>query len=328
MQSVATAIVMFSVLFPSKGWFAPGQPMTVDVKGAGAPITLMLMDFAGKPIDAQGDEEITGDSTIELISIWPQLKTPGIYLLLAVPKGKSPSEFAGTPLVINVRADRRRDAAPGPMVTRVEPLRYAVISTDKGDVTIIFYYDVAPNTCASFMRLAEGGYFDGLLFHRIIDGFVVQGGDPRGDGTGGPGYRLEAEFSTREHREGALSMARQGDPIEAQGSMPRLEYASSAGSQFFICLDYERTKQLDGRYTVFGMVTDGMDAVKELAKAPTEPQTNRPLTPQVMKSVRILPVTAERNPYLKFLNLSTIPLAPSGPVTPAQPTTAPATPVP
>jgi peptidyl-prolyl cis-trans isomerase B (cyclophilin B) len=226
---------------------------------------------------------------------------------MAVPKDKSPSQFIGTPLVISVRDDKRRDAPPGPIVFRIEPLRYATLSTDKGDLTIVFFYDVAPHTAGNFMRLAEGGYYDGLTFHRIVPDFVIQGGDPKGDGTGGPGYHIEAEFSSKEHREGVLSMARQADPIEAQGAMPRAEARDSAGSQFFICLDYEHTKQLDGRYTAFGQVVDGMDAVKAIAKVPTDPQTQRPKQPQIIKSVKIIPVTADHNPYAKMLNLSSMP---------------------
>ncbi len=308
MQVIASAIIMFSVLLPSKMWYAPDQPIPVQVRGDGD-TTLVLVDFMGKPIEADEPVQAGAGKTIDIKHAWPQLNTPGTYVLLAVPKGKSPSEFAGTPLVVGVRDDKRRDAPPGPIVVKVEPLRYALLSTDKGDMKIAFYYDVAPHTSAAFMGLAEGGYYDGLTFHRIVPNFVIQGGDPRGDGTGGPGYHIEAEFSSREHRPGVLSMARQGDPMEAQGAMPRPEAANSAGSQFFICLDYERTKQLDGRYTAFGQVVDGMDVVKQIGEAPTNPETQRPTTPQTIKSVRVVSVTAKDNPYAKVLNLSTVPVA-------------------
>lgn len=308
MQVIAPALaVMFSVLFPGKMWFTPDQPLEIQVKGAGGEVTLVLMDFLGKPMEPEGSADIAGDQTVNLMSVWPQLKTPGTYVLSAVPKGKPSSEFVGTPLVIGVRGDKRRDAPPGPMVIKIEPLRYGVLSTEKGDMTIVFYYDVAPNTAANFISLANGGFFDGLTFHRIVPSFVLQGGDPKGDGTGGPGYHIEAEFNAREHREGVLSMARQGDPIEAQGAMPRSEAANSAGSQFFICLDYEHTKQLDGRYTAFGKVVEGMDVAREIAKTPTDPQNDRPTTPQVIKSIRILPVAAAKNPYAPMLHLSPSP---------------------
>jgi len=122
------------------------------------------------------------------------------------------------------------------MVTKVEPLRYVMMTTKQGPIKMAFYYDVAPNTVNSFLTLSEQGYFNGLLFHRIVKDFVIQGGDPKGDGSGGPGYNLEAEFNDRLHTEGVLSMARASEP-------------NSAGSQFFICLDYGHTKSLDHQYT-------------------------------------------------------------------------------
>jgi peptidyl-prolyl cis-trans isomerase B (cyclophilin B) len=318
MQAVASAILMFSVLFPAKTWFSPDQPITVEVR-ADQPVMLMLLDFLGKPLEPRQPAQFpAGQTTVNLRDHWQQLQVPGTYLLLAVPQGAAPAQFLGTPLVIQVREDKRRDAPPGPMVIKVEPLSYAVISTDHGEMTVMFYYDVAPNTVANFISLAQGGYYDGLSFHRIVPGFVIQGGDPRGDGTGGPGYHIEAEFSNREHREGVLSMARQGDPIERQGVMPRPEAANSAGSQFFICLDYARTRQLDGRYTAFGKVVQGFEVAQEIAKTPiADPETGRPQTPQIIRAVRILPVTRDNNPYAQMLNLS--PVATTSPAATASP---------
>lgn len=314
MQLLAPAIVMFSVLFPSKTWYAPDQPLNVLVRGGGD-VTLILTDFAGKPIAPDGSAQVGEGQTVDLLQLWARLRTPGTYLLFAVPAGKDqPDDFIGTPLVIGVREDRRREAPPGPMVVKVEPLQYAVLKTDKGDMTLAFYYDVAPNTVANFLSLAQGGYYDGLTFHRVVADFVIQGGDPRGDGTGGPGYTIVAEFSNREHREGVLSMARQGDPMERQGAMPRSEFANSAGSQFFICLNYQNTRQLDGRYTAFGQVVEGMETVQEIARATTDPQTERPTEPQVIRSIRVLSVTPQNNPYARMLGMeraaSTQPAAP------------------
>ncbi len=165
-------------------------------------------------------------------------------------------------------------------------------------MTIAFFYDVAPNTTANFVDLASAGYYDGLTFHRIVPGFVIQTGDPRGDGSGGPGYSIDAEFSDRPHEAGVLSMARSGDPNEASGAPPRAEFANSAGSQFFICLDYNTTKQLDRRYTGFGRVIEGMDVVKQLGAAPiADERSGRPQTPPVIQRVEIKPVTAQANPY-------------------------------
>src|SRR5690606_25635298 len=161
------------------------------------------------------------------------------YLLYAVSPGGALAEFDGTPWVISVRSDRRPGADREAMVTKVEPLRYAVIETAIGEMQLAFYYDAAPHTVSNFLSLAEGGFYDGLAFHRIVPGFVIQGGDPKGDSTGGPGYMIDAEFNNRPHLPGVLSMARSGDPLEAQGAMPRSDAANSAGSQFFIAIDYE-----------------------------------------------------------------------------------------
>ena len=120
------------------------------------------------------------------------------------------------------------------------------IQTSHGDIVFTFFPDDAPLHVASFMKLTEEGFYDGLAFHRVEPGFVVQGGDPDGDGTGGPGYQLKAEFSARPHVRGTVAMARSSNP-------------NSAGSQFYICLDDARF--LDGQYTVFGQLTDGFEAI-------------------------------------------------------------------
>lgn len=293
---------MFSVLIPTKQWFALAQPDTIDVKAKGD-VTLVLTDFTGKKIDPKGSADVSGEKTVDVKQLFPVLEHLGAFVLYAVPKGKDLSEFEGTPLVIEVRQDRRHGGEQ-PMVTKVEPLRYAVMQTEHGPLTMVFYFDVAPVTADSFLRLAEEGFYDGLTFHRILPGFVLQGGDPRGNGTGGPGYELTAEFNDRPHEPGVLSMAREGDPQEGAGMAPGRDYANSAGSQFFICLDYNQTKHLDRKYTAFGKVVDGMKAVQEIAKTPlSNPQAGTPQTPQVIKSVTVKPVTAQDNPYAEMFHL-------------------------
>jgi peptidyl-prolyl cis-trans isomerase B (cyclophilin B) len=124
------------------------------------------------------------------------------------------------------------------------------IATDKGDMIFTFFPDDAPMHSAAFIKLAEDGFYDGLLFHRVEPGFVIQGGDPDGDGTGGPGYRLKAEFNSKPHLRGTVAMARSSSP-------------DSAGSQFYICLGDARF--LDNNYTVFGQLSDGyetLDAIR------------------------------------------------------------------
>ena len=303
MNIVSTTLVLFSILFPSKTWYAPTQPIEITIRDANVPVALALLDFTGKPIDPQGGSgDVEPQKPIDLRPLWPQLNTPGTYVLLATPRGRTVDDFVGTPLVIEVRPDTRRDAPGGAMAVKIEPLCYATLATEQGEMTIVFFYDAAPHTVGNFISLSRGGFYDGLTFHRLIPNFILQGGDPRGDGTGGPGYHIEAEFNDHQHLRGVLSMARQGDPLEAQGVLPRPVAANSGGSQFFICLDYERTKQLDGRYTAFGQVVKGMETVKTLAATPTDPQTDRPTQPLVIQSVKVEPVTPDYNPYGEILH--------------------------
>jgi peptidyl-prolyl cis-trans isomerase B (cyclophilin B) len=125
------------------------------------------------------------------------------------------------------------------------------IATDKGDIVVRLFPDDAPMHAAAFLKLVENGFYDGLAFHRVEPGFVIQGGDPDGDGTGGPGYRLKAEFNPRPHMRGTLAMARSSNP-------------DSAGSQFYICLADARF--LDGQYTVFGEMTDGFETLDAIRR--------------------------------------------------------------
>jgi cyclophilin family peptidyl-prolyl cis-trans isomerase len=301
MNVAVSAMLLFSVLVPSKGWYAPNQPIEIHVKQPGE-VTLFVTDFGGRALEAKGDVAITGEKTVDLKALFPEIMTPGTYIAYAVPKDAPHKEFVGTPLVIQVREDKRQGAPPGPMVIKVVPLCFVSMTTEKGPLTMAMYYDVAPNTVTSFLSLCENGFYDGLTFHRIVKDFVIQGGDPRGDGTGGPGYMVEAEFNERPHVEGVLSMARSGDPNEAGGAMPRCEFANSAGSQFFICLNYDHTKQLDRRYTAFGKVMGDMAPVKAIAAVPlADEETGRPQNPPKILKAQVKPVTAAENPYPKLI---------------------------
>lgn len=163
------------------------------------------------------------------------------------------------------------------------PVAVFVLSTGK-TVTAELYPDVAPNTVNNFISLANSGFYDGLTFHRVIDGFMIQGGDPEGNGTGGPGYTIDGEFTNNgfqndlKHTPGVLSMARQGSQKD-----PASKY-NTAGSQFFICV--ATVASLDRDYAAFGMVVDGMEAVYEIAATATGPN-DKPLTDQVMTYVRV-----------------------------------------
>lgn len=137
------------------------------------------------------------------------------------------------------------------------------------------YPDIAPNTVHNFLSLVNKGFYNGLIFHRVIEGFMIQGGCPNGNGMGDPGYSIKGEFSQNgfdnnlKHTPGVLSMARSMHP-------------DSAGSQFFVM--HKTSPHLDGAYAAFGKVTTGMEVVNEIAETPTD-YGDRPMTPQVMKSV-------------------------------------------
>ena len=132
---------------------------------------------------------------------------------------------------------------------------YAILDTDRGVIVIEFYPAVAPKTVENFETLTKKGFYNGLTFHRVVPGFVVQGGDPKGDGSGGPGYDLPAEISPAEkHLRGSVATARLGDSVNPD--------RKSSGSQFYICL--EPQPGLDGQYTVFGGVIEGMAVVDKI----------------------------------------------------------------
>jgi peptidyl-prolyl cis-trans isomerase B (cyclophilin B) len=144
--------------------------------------------------------------------------------------------------------------------------RKAIIHTGFGDIVLKFFPGDAPNHVHNFLELAQKGFYDGTTFHRVIPGFMIQGGDPnsrdadrRRHGTGGPGYQVKAEFNQRPHRRGTLSMARSPHP-------------DSAGSQFFICV--ADASFLNGQYTVFGEVVDGMTAVDAIVSQERDSRDN------------------------------------------------------
>jgi peptidyl-prolyl cis-trans isomerase B (cyclophilin B) len=160
----------------------------------------------------------------------------------------------------------------------------AVINTTEGTMVIQFWTDAAPNTIANFKKLAEKGFYDGTCFHRVIKGFMIQGGDPltkdasKEDmwGTGGPGYQIKAEFNDHSHVRGVISMARSNDP-------------DSAGSQFFIC--HGNPTFLDHQYTTFGKLIKGDDVLEKIGTTPTHPQ-DRPDKRMGIISIKILPADA------------------------------------
>ena len=154
-----------------------------------------------------------------------------------------------------------------------------IITTKFGDIEVELYSDSAPKTVENFKALTKKGFYDGLIFHRIVPGFVIQGGDPytrdttnrRRWGTGGPGWNIKAEFNKNTHARGVLSMARSQDP-------------DSAGSQFFIVL--KDSNFLDGQYTIFGKVKSGMDAVDKIASLKTD-HADAPINPDQAEIIKV-----------------------------------------
>lgn len=163
---------------------------------------------------------------------------------------------------------------PGPL-TPAEVAAYARkqarITTRYGDMVVRFFPDVAPRTVKNFCGLVEKGFYDGVVFHRVIRGFMIQGGDPTGTGGGGPGYTIPDELNARTHKRGVLSMAHSSAP-------------NSAGSQFFI-VHGESAPHLDGGYTVFGELSSGFDVLDRIATAPVS--GDRPLEPVRMERVQL-----------------------------------------
>jgi peptidyl-prolyl cis-trans isomerase B (cyclophilin B) len=162
----------------------------------------------------------------------------------------------------------------------------AVLKTSAGEMVAEFWPEVAPKTVENFKKLARSGFYDGTAFHRIIKGFMIQGGDPNTKdpskessyGTGGPGYSVAAEFNARPHVRGVLSMARSADP-------------NSAGSQFFVCLG--TASALDHQYTAFGKVIKGLDVLDKIGDTPVGPSSmgemSKPSTRVALESVKIVP---------------------------------------
>jgi peptidyl-prolyl cis-trans isomerase B (cyclophilin B) len=147
----------------------------------------------------------------------------------------------------------------------------ASMQTNKGTIELELYEEDAPKTVGNFVKLAKDGFYDGIIFHRVIEDFMIQGGDPTGTGSGGPGYKFEDEFNDNKVDRGALAMANAGP--------------NTNGSQFFI-VTAEACPWLDGKHTVFGRVTSGMDVVDDIARAPKDGR-DKPLDEVRIESMEI-----------------------------------------
>lgn len=162
----------------------------------------------------------------------------------------------------------------------------AVIKTSEGDMVVQFWNDAAPNTIENFKKLARSGFYDGTIFHRVVKGFMIQGGDPNSKdpakenkyGEGGPGYKIKAEFNDHSHERGVISMAREPNP-------------DSAGSQFFICL--ASVTRLDHQYTTFGKLSKGNDVLDKIGETPvtrnSAGEMSKPTKRIVIEGIKIVP---------------------------------------
>ena len=170
--------------------------------------------------------------------------------------------------------------------TMINSNEVAVIKTSEGDIVVQFWTDAAPNTIENFKKLAKQGFYNGAIFHRIVKGFMIQGGDPNSKdpakenkyGEGGPGYKIKAEFNDHSHERGVISMAREPDP-------------DSAGSQFFICL--APVPRLDHQYTTFGKLIKGDDVLEKIGNTPVTRnsmgESSKPTQRVTIEKIDILP---------------------------------------
>jgi peptidyl-prolyl cis-trans isomerase B (cyclophilin B) len=182
-----------------------------------------------------------------------------------------------------LHSEEKKETTP---MTESNTKEVAVIKTSEGEMVAEFWSDVAPSTVENFKKLAKSGFYDGTAFHRIVKGFMIQGGDPLTKdmknegrfGTGDPGYKIKAEFNKKSHERGVLSMARSSDP-------------DSAGSQFFICLGH--VTQLDGQYTTFGKLIKGDDVLGKIGDTEVamsgSGEKSKPTKRVTVESIKIVP---------------------------------------
>lgn len=252
-------------------------------------VVLKLLDAETGGVFAQAS---AAEGGVDLAALFPQLWQRRQYDLLYLQLYVE-DEPVGTPVVLDAMVtpqtavlNRGKAVFPnrGAGVysgIRAYPDARVIMETTEGEIEIVLRPDHAPNTAYSFRHLVGGGFYEDILFHRIIGAregrppFVVQGGDPTGTGTGGPGYLIDLEPSGLPHDFGVISMARGSDP-------------DSAGSQFFLCLSRDGTSFLDGNYTTFGYAISGADAIAALGSVETDAQ-DRPVQDVRLISARLVP---------------------------------------
>lgn len=271
-------------LQPQQRYVGIDRPIPVRVEipaGAEGPAAIHLLEPATARVLEQAPVEAGPNDLAQLFtSIWSASSPKLVYAQLVVGDRKIGPALVLQPMLTPRYARRDPsgravfDPLPAERVVysglRVYVDQHVVLDTTAGEIEVRLRPEWAPNTAWNFLQLVEGGFYTDVAFHRIVPGFVVQGGDPTGQGSGGPGYMIDLEPSQLPHDFGVLSMARSGDP-------------NSNGSQFFICLDRERVRHLDGQYTAFGEAVRGAEVIEQLGAWELIPGTDKPRDPPVLR---------------------------------------------
>ncbi len=252
-----------------EGWQLTPAGFTVDGKALAEPGKLDALQLAGgekKTIELDLGPSLTAAADFQLG--WGDLATRTVRVLAAAPKDLKFLDEAA-------------------LSAEALAQYWVLLRTNRGDVLVEFWPDVAPGHVRNFLDLSATGFYDDTTFHRVIPGFMIQGGDPNGDGSGGGPRRLKAEFSDRKHVRGVLSAARQGTP-NTPG--PKDPLKDTASSQFFLM--HKNSTHLDGNYSAFGKVVAGMAVVDRIVQSPRSPQ-DRPHAPQVILKALVVQMPAD-----------------------------------
>jgi cyclophilin family peptidyl-prolyl cis-trans isomerase len=285
-------VAAFAAISPSQLYYAPARPVAVTVEGADQ---LVWMDPTGRvrhrtDVD-EGvvalDEALPGLwRTSRVTYVQPTLDGEPTGSALVLQPLLTPSRATMDTTTMTVEVEGGSDTVMG---LRVYTEKLVRLGTDRGDIVFRMRPDQAPNTVFNFLHLVEGGFYDGITFHRVVPDFIIQGGDPLGSSRGGPGYWIDYEQSRLPHDFGVISMGRQ------------LNDADTAGSQFFISLGRERTENLDQLFTSFGEMYEGADVIRAIAELELEAGTERPLQVPVIEDAELIPAPPRKEQSLDEL---------------------------
>lgn len=308
-MSPAVVALTMILLSPVRLYFQPDAPILVDINTTAIAQVESLKDQPLKLVmlSPTGQVRLTvaiepGVTRVDLATLFPMKDRRTAHLwdgqthFLQLVAGETP--VGSALVVVPLRPPGRNDMAPNAL--RIFPEELVQLQTNLGDILIRLDPAAAPNTTHQFSMLVQQGFYTNVIFHRIVPQFVVQGGDPTGMGTGGPGFYTDLESSPKLHNRGTVSMARQGHDVNTNGS------------QFFICLSRAGVAGLDRQYTAFGDVVNGMEVVDKMVALPQSGDgSNRPMNPPVIKTSRL--VSAPPRPLGAAPPLEVAPPAPPKP---------------